>query len=155
MEQNVTQWLAEIQSLQRQVGELQREREQAYASVENWRKLYESEAQQRRRESENGNRKLKRLQQAIAELQTPATQLIEGEDARFSAEISAVQSIQSVEQLRSQLVAAKRLNESLKAQLLSEQEAHEETRESLTTALSDTVNLLAKERLSLAPDERV
>jgi len=155
MDQNVTQWLAEIQSLQRQIGELQKERAQAYASVENWRKLYESEAQQRRRESENGNRKIRRLQQAIADLQTPATELVEGEDAKYSAALSAVQSIQSVEQLRSQLVSAKQLNESLKARLVSEQEAHEATRESLTAALSDTVDLLAKERLSIAPDEMV
>ena len=153
MNQNVTQWLAEIQSLQRQVSELQKEREQAYASADNWRKLYESEAGQRRRESENGDRQIKRLQQVVAELQTPATELIEGEDAKFSEEISAIQSIQSVEQLQSQLVAAKRLCARLKGELKAEQEAHEKTRESLTAALGDTVDLLARERLSTAPGE--
>lgn len=152
MSPNVTQWLAEIQSLQRQIGELQKEREQAYASVENWRKLYEAEAQQRRREAEKAKRQIQRLEQSVTELQAPATALIEGESAEFSAEIAAMENI-SVDELRSQLIATKQQCETLKSRLQAEQTEHEKTRESLTAALSDTVDLLAKERLSPAPGE--
>ena len=68
MDQNVAQWLAEVQSLQKQVSELQQDREQAYSSAENWRKLYESEAQQRRRDVEVSSQKIEKLQQEINNL---------------------------------------------------------------------------------------
>lgn len=148
MPQNVAQWLAEIQSLQRQVAQLQQEREQAYASVDNWRNLYEAEAQQRRRDTAMQDRKIERLQQALAEFEAP-----QDDSAQFNAEISCIQGNQSVEQLQTQLVAARRQCEQLKTQLQTEQSEHAQTRESLTAALGDAVDLLAKERPSAGINE--
>jgi hypothetical protein len=144
MTQNVAQWLAEIQSLQRQVAQLQQERDQAYASVDNWRNLYEAEAQQRRRDTAAQAAKITHLQQALAEFETPQT----GDSAQFSAEVSRIQGNQSVEQLQAQLIAAKKQCEQLKGLLQAEQSEHAQTRESLTAALGDAVDLLAKERSS-------
>jgi chromosome segregation ATPase len=142
MPQNVAQWLAEIQSLQRQVAQLEQEREQAYASVDNWRKLYEAEAQQRRRDTAAQSAKITRLQQAITEFEAPQ----KVNSIQFDAEVSRIQSNQSVGQLQVQLIAARKQCEQLKQLLQAEQSEHAQTRESLTAALGDAVDLLAKER---------
>ena len=142
MSQNVSQWLAEIQSLQRQVSELQQEREQAYASVDNWRQLYESEAQQRRRDAAAQTKKIEQLQQAVAELRLAQT----ASDRGGSAEATSIRENHSVKQLRAELTATKQQCARLKALLEEEQMHHEQTRESLTAALGDAVNLLKKER---------
>ncbi|MEM9946267.1 MAG: hypothetical protein AAF810_09425 [Cyanobacteria bacterium P01_D01_bin.36] len=159
MSQNVAQWLAEIQSLQRQVTMLQQEREQAYGSVKSWRDLYEGEAKQRQRDATTHARKIKQLESAIQKLQGQApTETSDDDGAEHSsagaqpiskqleADIAAIKNMRSVEQLQVQLIAARRQNEHLKHQITAEQEEHEKTRESLTAALSDAVDLLAKER---------
>ncbi len=143
---DVVQWLAEIQSLQRQVAELKQERDLAYDSADNLRSLYDAEAQQRQRESLAATHKTEQLQKALDAFQATPTETSE----RFSAEISSVQNIRSIEQLQAQLIAAKKQCEQLKALLKAEQTEHAQTRESLTAALGDAVDLLAKER----PKER-
>ncbi|MGD1863106.1 MAG: hypothetical protein ACFB0D_00990 [Phormidesmis sp.] len=161
MSQNVTQWLAEIQSLQRQVHMLQQEREQAYNSVKSWRDLYEGEAKQRQRDAAAHSRKLAQLESELKDLKaTDNLELDENESGmpqsastprisspQLQADIDAIKSIQSAAQLQAQLIATKQQYEQLKHQLKAEQEEHEQTRESLTAALGDAVDLLAKERL--------
>lgn len=142
MSENVSQWLAEIQSLQQQIAELKKERSQAYTSVDNWRNAYDAEAQQRRRDTEMYRTKINRLEQTLADLQT-ASQDSGGVSA---AELAKIQSSQSVEQLQEELIAAKRECDRLKTQLQTEQADHLNTRESLTAALGDAVDLLSKER---------
>ena len=61
MSQDVTQWLAEIRTLQRQLADVRQERDQAYASAANWRRLYETEARQRRTEVADFQTQLKAL----------------------------------------------------------------------------------------------
>ncbi len=168
MSQNVAQWLAEIQSLQRQVSMLQQEREQAYNSVKSWRDLYEGEAKQRQRDAATHIRKLAQLEQTSQALKTQnegssdysnqhpnsdgqsSSSIRDGaQDAsarRLEADIAAIETTLSVEQLKQQLITTKRQCEQLKQQLKAEQDEHEQTRESLTAALGDAVNLLAKER---------
>ena len=140
--QGIAEWLAEIQSLQRKVAELQQECDRAYASADNLRKLYESEATQRQRDTATAHRKIEQLQQQIADFQSPQN----GNDGKLRADIASIQSSQSVVQLQTQLVAAKKQSEQLKILLTEEQKEHAKTRESLTAALGDAVDLLAKER---------
>ncbi|WP_121969097.1 hypothetical protein [Leptolyngbya sp. BC1307] len=144
MSQDVTQWVAEVRSLQRQIAELQQESDQAYASADNWRNLYEAEAQQRRREAATAASKIERLQQDIAELQFLASADL---GATTMPDTDAQQRL-SVEQLQAQLADAKKQHFQLKAMLTAEQTQHAQTRESLTAALGDAVDLLAKERLT-------
>lgn len=144
MSQNVSQWLVEIQSLQQQIAELKKERSQAYVSVDNWRNAYDAEAQQRRRDTEISQAKINRLEQTLAEMQS-ASQATDGVSA---AELSRIQSNQSVEQLQGQLIAAKKECDRLKAELEAEQAEHLNTRESLTASLGDAVDLLSKTRSS-------
>ena len=142
MTQEVTQWIAEVRSLQRQVTELQQARDQAYASSDNLRRLYEAEAQQRRRDVAIYTEKIKQLQQALAAFQLPPDESA----GRLAEEIEKIRSNQSAAQLQTQLIATTKQCEQLKAMLETEQADHAQTRQSLTTALGDAVNLLTKER---------
>jgi len=138
----VSQWLAEIQSLQQQIAELKKERSQAYSSVDNWRNAYDAEAQQRRRDTEMYQTKVNQLEQSLIDVQE-ASQASGGVSA---AELAKIQSSQSVDQLQGELIAAKRMCDRLKNELQAEQAEHLNTRESLTAALGDAVDLLSKER---------
>ncbi|MGB3765469.1 MAG: hypothetical protein WA947_02835 [Phormidesmis sp.] len=138
----VSQWLAEIQSLQQQIAELKKERSQAYSSVDNWRNAYDAEAQQRRRDTEMYQTKVSQLEQSLIDVQE-ASQASGGVSA---AELAKIQSSQSVDQLQGELIAAKRMCDRLKNELQAEQAEHLNTRESLTAALGDAVDLLSKER---------
>ena len=159
MTQDVRQWLDEIKALKQQLVEAERERDAAYTSATNWRRLYETEAQQRRTEANLA-------QQAIADLQTEIQELrggmIFGDNATHSAsEIAqALEQIQSPAELREKLAQLlqeqSRLQsevEQLMQALQLEQASHAQTRKSLTTALGDTIDLLTKER-ALKPVEK-
>ncbi len=145
---NAAQWLAEVQALQRQLGELQQERERAYESADNWRKLYDLEAQQRRRDSAIAAGKIERLQKDLGDLRAANTQTTNTQ----SGDLTAVHSdspggqTSQLTQLQFELSAVKQECERLQAQLETEQSAHTQTRNSLTAALGDAVDLLSKER---------
>ena len=146
MVNEVSQWLAEIQSLQQQLKIMGQERDQAYASAANWRKLYESESEQRRNDSERSQRRIRALANELEVFKkTPA----DGEMSRdLEQKLAQVTQVDSVDELRSQLVSALKLCEQLSNALKAEQTTHEETRQSLTSALGDTIDLLAKDQKS-------
>ncbi len=151
---NAAQWLAEVQALQRQIGELQQEREQAYKSADNWRKLYDSEAQQRRRDSAIATGKIERLQKDISDLRAANTsntqttaQTTAQSDRPAAVDLSNPDGQTSqLAQLRSELSSARQECERLQAQLETERADHTQTRNSLTAALGDAVDLLSRER---------
>lgn len=143
MSPNVSHWLAEIQSLQRQVADLQQEKEQAYASVDNWRRLYEAEAQQRRREAAANIRRVEQLQQALDE--QPSSHTEESSVGLSTDGVEEIREGHSVRALRIELAKARAQCQQLQALLEAEQENHAQTRESLTTALGDAVDLLKKD----------
>lgn len=144
MTQDVRQWLAEIKLLQQKLITIQQERDEAYASAANWRSLYETEAKQRRTEATLAQRtidslkaEIQRLQEIpLAEDNTEASALIQAE----------VNQWQNVDDLKVALVKTLMECDRLSRALKSEQTAHAQTRKALTTALGDTVDLLAKER---------
>ncbi|MEL6350587.1 MAG: hypothetical protein AAFR58_02360 [Cyanobacteria bacterium J06627_28] len=154
MDQNVAQWLAEVQSLQQQVSELQKDREQAYSSAENWRKLYESEAQQRRRDVEVSSQKIEKLQQEINNLMAEKGQDLPMTDPEIVHKTKGLPR-RTAKELYGMLLASQEQCEQLKTAVDNEKAEHKKTRDSLTAALSDAVDLLAKERLaaSKASDE--
>lgn len=143
MSNDVTQWLAEIKRLQQQLAQTQQERDGAYESATNWRKLYETEAQQRRSETGLYQQKIEALMVQIQQLRgLPAV----------GGELANAEMLREVDQLTNDADLKQRLREALQqrdqlAQALKEEQAnHAQTRKSLTTALGDTVDLLAKER---------
>ncbi len=142
MVNEVSQWLAEIQTLQQQLRALGEERDQAYASAANWRRLYESESEQRRHDSERSQTRIRALANELEVFQQAP---VAGEISRDLEQVLAqVNQVESVDELRSQLVDTLTLCDQLSNALKAEQAAHEETRQSLTTALGDTIDLLAK-----------
>lgn len=143
MGNEVSQWLAEIQSLQEQVKTVAQERDQAYASAANWRRLYEAEAEQRRADSERGQLQIRALTNEIAALKQGV--LATGSSPELEQVLAQVDRAQSVDELRTQLVEALTLCDQLSATLQQEKSAHAETKESLTSALGDTIDLLSKQ----------
>lgn len=150
MPNEVSQWLAEIQTLQQQLKVLGQERDQAYASAANWRKLYESESEQRRNASE---RSQKRIRALANELDLFKQKPVDGEISRdLEQKLAKVNQVESVDELKSQLVDAITLCDQLSNALKAEQAAHEETRQNLTTALGDTIDLFAKDQSPESPE---
>ena len=147
---DVTQWLAEIKTLQRQLTETCQERDAAYSSAANWRKIYEIEAQQRRIEAQQ-------YKQQIAKLQTEIDRFngqsfpngADAVDAKVGIDPETIK--QQVAQLHSPadlqakltetLIRCERLSQALKAEQLD----HAKTRKNLTTALGDAIDILSKE----------
>lgn len=140
MSYDIQQWIAEIKSLQQQLADMQRDRDAAIESTANWRQLYNTEAQQRRDETVRNH-------QAIAALKAEIDQLrqeVAGIDKLSSpAAISAaVEQIQTVEELQAKLIEVLTERDRLAEALKDERIAHDQTREKLTTALGDAVDVL-------------
>lgn len=148
--QDVQQWLGEIRGLQQKLAEVQQERDQAYSSAANWRSLYETEAKQRRSEAIAAREASDALKQELAALQRPSP------DANRYPDIlrAQVEQTQSVEALQLQLMQALEERDQLMQALEEEQQAHSQTRQDLTTALGDTMDLLTKARVGQASESR-
>lgn len=129
MSQDLTQWITEVRTLQRQLADTQKERDQAFNSAANWRRLYETEARQRREESAYFQAQLEALQQRLSA--TPG--------ATLEKDLATVTSLQGLQQRLDGLVHQ---CEDLTERLQAEQAAHAQTRQTLTAALGDTFDSL-------------
>lgn len=153
MTQDLTQqWLGEIQALKQQMEELQRDRTAAWESADKWRKLYNTEAEQRRTDTQLA-------QQAIASLKAEI-QTLQGIDGVTLPDATAVTAIQeeinklnSLEELKAQLITVTKERGRLLQALKTEQDNHAQTRTNLTTALGDAIDTWAKERDSATEQE--
>lgn len=148
MTQNVTQWLDEIKALKQQLADARREREEAYASAINWQRLYETEAQQRRIEAAQAKQMLETLQQEVRKLKGTRSVPQSGDSPNLAAIQARVEALPSEVDLRSQLIQALVDCDRLTQALETEQAEHAQTRKSLTTALGDAIDALAKGKAS-------
>lgn len=159
MSNDVTQWLAEIKTLQQRLTELQQERDDAYTSAANWRRLYETEAQQRRTEATYAQQITETLKEENQRLQGfPELDWDEPEaESMVQREIEALSTVEDLQQkLTEALLERMRLRSEimrLSQVLQTEQESHVQTRKSLTTALGDAVDQLTKERAETGKSE--
>lgn len=145
MSQDVTPWLAEIQSLKQQVADLQSQLQQAYLSTDNWQKRYEVEAQQRRLETQQAQQAQQYLQQEIQRLKGNAP-LAEADRAAAIARWRELDPAMTLIELRDRLVAVLMERDRLAAALEQEQAQHMATRQDLTLALGDAIERLTKEK---------
>jgi hypothetical protein len=146
MTQDLTQqWLGEIQGLKQQLTEQKLDLEAAWESAQKWRKLYNTEAEQRRTDARLFQQEIASLKVAIHKLQgIEAATLADG---KATAAIQAeVKQIQSLEELQTKLIAVIKERDRLLQAFKTEQESHAQTRKSLTTALGDAIDGLARER---------
>lgn len=144
MSDDITQWLEEIKSLKQKITNLEQERETAQASADNWRQLYNTEAQQRRIEAKAAQQQLESLKEQVRQL--PRGSLLvksDNQDTPVRAEAAA---LSSIEELRLHLSDILEERDRLYSSLKLEQDNHTQTRKSLTAVIGDTVDQLTRER---------
>lgn len=144
MSDDITQWLEEIKSLKQKITNLEQERETAQASADNWRQLYNTEAQQRRIEAKAAQQQLESLKEQVRQL--PGGSLLvksDNQDTPVRAEAAA---LSNIEELRLHLSDILEERDRLYSSLKLEQDNHAQTRKSLTAVIGDTVDQLTRER---------
>lgn len=143
MSQEVVRWLNEVKDLKQQLQQAREAEAAAHASADNWRKLYETEAQQRQTEAKLMQQTIDQLRAEIDELKslphgaatTPVSQV---------AIDQAVYQLQTPDELRTKLIEVWADRDRLAQDLKIEQANHAQTRKNLTMALGDTVDMLTK-----------
>jgi hypothetical protein len=154
MIQEVKQWIDEIQILQQKLTEANQEREEAFASAAKWRNLYETEAKQRRAETNLARQNANALKAEIHHLQeSPILDDAQNFSTNRPTLPESLQHLGANElkaKLTQALVERDRLNQALK----NEQASHAQTRHALTTALGDTIDRLTQERAARHKDEQ-
>jgi hypothetical protein len=145
MNQDLTQqWLTEIQVLKEQMAGLQSDRDAAWESAQKWRKLYNTESEQRRTDAQLSKQAIASLKADLHKLQgfevetlavTPVTAIQQ-----------EIEQLKSVEDLQAKLIAVIKERDRLLQALKTEQDNHAQTRNSLTTALGDAIDSLTRER---------
>ncbi len=148
MTQELTQqWLGEIKALKQQVAELQAERDAGWNSAEKWQKLYNTEAEQRRTDAQMSKDAIASLKVEIQKLSfIESPQLNDTTPTVIHPEIEL---LKSVEELKAKLIVVMKERDRLLSLLKTEQENHAQTRKSLTSALADAIDRLAREREKL------
>lgn len=146
MSNDVTQWLAEIRELKQQLADAMRDRNEAYESADNWRQLYNNEAQQRRTEAKLAQQQVESLKTQIRKLQGDSAS-VKKDDAEAALAIEQeLATLETVEELKGKLKEIMVERDRLIDALRSEQTNHAQTRKSLTAVIGDTIDQLAKER---------
>ena len=153
MSEDLTQqWLREIQSLKQQIAQLQSEQASTWESAEKWRKLYNTEAEQRRTDSQLFQQTLASMKAEIAPYFTNFQQLKGLDNATLpdSDTVTAIQQevaqLSSLEDLKTKLTVAMKEKDRLLQALKTEQDKHSQTRQSLTTALGDAIDGFKKQK---------
>jgi chromosome segregation ATPase len=142
MSHEIQQWIVEIRSLQQQLADMQRDRDQANDSAANWCQLYNKEAQQRRDDAKLAQETVAALRAEIEQLQQANALTLTGE-ADAAAIAATVEQWQTVAELKAKLIEVMLECDRLSNNLKIEQEAHATTRYKLTTALGDAVDVVA------------
>ncbi|BAZ17838.1 hypothetical protein NIES4071_97180 [Calothrix sp. NIES-4071] len=146
MSEDLTQrWLSEIQALKQQLADAITGCDEAWESAEKWRKLYNTEAEQRRTDAQLLQQEIASLKSELKKMRGIDETILPDADVNtaIQAEISE---IDSVSELQAKLIEATKERASLLLALKNEQESHAQTRKSLTTALGDAIDSLARIR---------
>lgn len=135
--------MVDIQQLQQQLRLSRQDLEVAQTQEANWRRRYEMEAEQRRRDALLAQQTIAQLEAKLAQGQT-TTELESLDQDTLAAIQQQVDAIADVEALRTQLQAALVEGEQLRRSLRLEQANHARTRQSLTTALGEAIDTLTQ-----------
>ncbi len=154
MTQDITPWLNEIKALQQKIVELQTELNAAQDSASQWRQLYNTEAQQRRNEIQQSQETIDNLKTKVQKLQ--GFSLVEGDKNETVTTIEQqIEHLQTLAEFKAKIIEtiqerdrAVEEVQKLTIALKQEQTNHANTRKSLTNALADAVDLLAKSKVT-------
>ena len=154
MSQDVSYWLDEVKSLQKQLALARQDLDAAYASSSRWRELYNKEAEQRRLQVQQlqetiesleaeieGNRYMERSPEQEATLFGTLEQELETLGAGVELKAKLLEAIRQSDLAHEEVIQ-------LREALAAERAARAETRKNLTAALADTVELLKKAEAS-------
>lgn len=147
MTHDVRQWLAEIKTLQQKLAEARQERDEAYASAANWRTLYETEAKQRRIEANLAQQTIDALKTELDQLQHPSVAVGEQNSTTLQQTVEQLAAGELRSRLLQVMMECDRLSQALKVEQIN----HAKTRQGLTTALGDTMDMLNRERSTRLP----
>jgi hypothetical protein len=147
MSEELVQWLAEIRTLKQALAEAERDRDAAQASATHWRKLYNTEARQRREEAKIAQAQQDELQAQLRGGQS-VPETTPQNPTNFAAELAP---IRNEEQLRQKLVAVLQERDRALDALRQEQENHRYTRQNLTAVIGDTMEQLTLLRGGMVP----
>jgi hypothetical protein len=140
MSKDLTQeWLAEIQGLKQQLTDMQNERHEAWESAQKWRKLYNTESEQRRTDNQLAQQAIASLNGQLQKIRGIDDKTLPDADTSSAIQAEVIQ-LQSVEELQTKLIAATKERDRLLLALKTEQEEHAKTRSNLTTALGDAID---------------
>jgi len=146
MNNDVRQWLAEIKELKQQLADSIRDRDAANESAANWRRLYNTEAQQRRTEAQLAKQQIDALTVEVQQLQQEKAQFKAQDPDATSAIEQEVAKLQTLEQVKQKLIEVMVERDRLIDALKLEQANHAQTRNSLTAVIGDTIDQLTKQR---------
>jgi hypothetical protein len=141
MSQEVVQWLREIQELKQQLAAAEAAQTTADASADNWRRLYETEAQQRRTEAAIAKQTIEALRTELEMIKGVSLSSPEASAAQSQIQ-AAIAHLTTPAQLQAKLVEVWADRDRVAQTLKIEQANHSQTRKNLTTALGDTMEIL-------------
>lgn len=145
MSEEVVQWLAEIRRLKQELAEAERDRDTAQASADHWRVLYNTEARQRRQETQLAQKTILSLQDHLQQQQEPAPR-VPTDAPRMAAFAAELAPLKTESQLRNKLIECLYERDRAKEALKNEQENHRQTRQNLTAIIGDTMDQLTRLR---------
>ena len=151
MTQDITPWLNEIKALQEKIVELQTKVNVTQDTVTKWLKLYNIEAKQRRNEAQQSQETIDNLKTKLQKLQKGFSFAKDNRDEVMTTIEEQIEDLQTLDQFKAKIIEVsqerdrylEKLQELTKC-LQQEQTSHGNTRRSLTNALADAVDLLAK-----------
>lgn len=137
--QTVVQWLNEVKSLQQQIADLNTELIAATDYSTAWRSRYETEGQQRRAEVTAAQQKIAKLEAEIQDLRTQPQLDTNLGDSAIALQIEGML---NMNELKAKLFEVWMDRDRALEAIKSEQYAHEKTRNDLTMALADAMDVL-------------
>ncbi|MBF2067525.1 MAG: hypothetical protein IGS39_24375 [Calothrix sp. C42_A2020_038] len=146
MSEDLTQrWLTEIQNLKQQLADAITRCDEAWESAEKWRKLYNTEAEQRRTDAQLLHQEVASLKAELKKMRGIDETILPDADVNTAIQ-KEISQIESVKELQAKLIEVTKERASLLLALKTEQESHAQTRKSLTTALGDAIDSLTRLR---------
>ncbi len=138
MKQDISDWLNEVKSLQQQLGVMQQERDAAFQEAAQWRDRFHDETQLRQQ-------KISLLQAQISQLEAAQTALQSTDSSNIGPEvIESLAGMTDPAELQQYVHEIAQERNALRRQLETERKAHQATREELSLALGDAIDLLTQ-----------
>lgn len=138
MKQDVSYWLAEVKTLQQQLSVMQQERDAAFQEAAQWRDRYHDETQLRQQ-------KISLLQDQIRQLEAAQAALQKTDPSDIAPEImESLADMTDPSELQEYVQEIAQERNRLRRELETERKAHQATREELSLALGDAIDLLTQ-----------